>query len=67
MEAVPFPAGTGVFEVHQILLPKNGIFILENMETRELARDRAYEFMFVLGATRMRGAVQMMINPTAIR
>ena len=67
VEAVPFPAGTGVFEVHQILLPKNGIFILENMETRELARDRAYEFMFVLGATRMRGAVQMMINPTAIR
>ncbi len=28
VEAVPFPAGTGVFEVHQILLPKNGIFIL---------------------------------------
>jgi kynurenine formamidase len=67
LEAVPFPEGTGVFEVHQILIPKNGIFILENMETRELARDKAYEFMFVLGPTRMRGAVQMMINPTAIR
>lgn len=67
LEAVPFPQGTGVFEVHQILLPKNGIFILENMDTRELARDQGYEFMFVLGAVRMRGAVQMMINPTAIR
>lgn len=67
LEAVPFEQGVGVFEIHQILIPKNGIFILENMDTRELARDKAYEFMFVLGPTRMRGAVQMMINPTAIR
>jgi kynurenine formamidase len=67
LEAVPFEDGVGVFEIHQILLPKNGIFILENMDTRELAKDQAYEFMFVLGPTRMRGAVQMMINPTAIR
>jgi len=30
-------------------------------------RDEAYEFMFVLGAARLRGAVQMIINPIAIR
>ncbi len=67
VEAVPFEEGVGVFEVHQILIPKNGIFILENMDSRELVKDEAWEFMFVLGATRIRGAVQMMINPTAIR
>jgi kynurenine formamidase len=67
VEAVPFEDGTGVFEVHQILIPKNGIFILENMDTRELVKEGAWEFMFVLGAARIRGAVQMMINPTAIR
>lgn len=68
LEAVPFEkGGDGVFLVHQILIPQHGIFILENMDTRALARDKAYEFMFVLGVTRMRGAVQMMINPTAIR
>lgn len=67
LEAVPFEPGVGVFEIHQILIPKNGIFILENMDTRELAKDKGYEFMFVLGPARMRGAVQMMINPTAIR
>lgn len=67
LEAVPFEPGVGVFEIHQILIPQNGIFILENMDTRELARDKGYEFMFVLGPARMRGAVQMMINPTAIR
>lgn len=67
LEAVPFEPGVGVFEIHQILIPKNGIFILENMDTRELAKDKGYEFLFVLGPARMRGAVQMMINPTAIR
>lgn len=67
LEAVPFPEGTGVFEVHQMLIPKNGIYILENMETRELVADEAWEFMFVLGPTRLKGAVQMLINPIAIR
>ncbi|MBU2941529.1 cyclase family protein [Shimia thalassica] len=68
LEAVPFENGPdGVFAVHQILIPQNGIYILENMDTRELVADEAWEFMFVLGVTRMKGAVQMMINPTAIR
>ena len=67
VEAVPFEKGVGVFEVHQILIPKNGIYILENMDTRALAAEKAYEFMFVLGAARVRGTVQMIINPIAIR
>jgi kynurenine formamidase len=67
LEAVPFPPGTGVFEVHQMLIPRNGIYILENMETRELLADEAWEFLFVLGAARLKGAVQMLINPIAIR
>lgn len=67
LETVPFEKGVGVFEIHQILIPKAGIFILENMDTRELAKDRAWEFLFVLGPARLRGAVQMIINPIAIR
>jgi len=67
LEAVPFEEGVGVFEVHQILLAKNGIYILENMETRELVADGVREFMFVLGQARLKGAVQMLINPIAIR
>ena len=63
----PVREQAGVFEVHQILLPMNGIYILENMNTAELAKDKAYEFMFVLGQPRSRGAVQRMINPVAIR
>jgi len=66
VEAVPFES-KNVFEVHQILLAMNGTYILENMDTAELARDKAYEFMFVLGQPRFKGAVQSMINPVAIR
>ena len=56
-----------VFEVHQILLPMNGTYILENVDTAELAKDKAYEFLFVLGQPRFKGGVQSMINPVAIR
>ena len=67
VEAVPFEPGVGIFEVHQILLTKNGTYILENMNTTNLAKDKAYEFMFVLGHNKYKGAVQSMINPVAIR
>ena len=71
LEAVPFEKkgdkDGGVFEVHQILLPMSGTYILENINTAELAKDKAYEFMFVLGQNKYQGAVQSMINPVAIR
>ncbi|MGQ0684863.1 cyclase family protein [Bradyrhizobium sp.] len=66
LEVLPFES-KNVFEVHQILLPMNGTYILENMDTAELAKDKAYEFLFVLGQPRFKGAVQSMINPIAIR
>lgn len=67
VEAIPFEPGVGVFEVHQILIPKNGIYIMENVDTAELVKDKAWEFMFTLGASRMTGGVQAIINPVAIR
>ncbi len=67
LEVIPFEKDVGVFEVHQILLARNGIYILENMNTGPLVADKAYEFMFVLGASRMTGGVQAIINPVAIR
>ena len=67
LEVIPFEKGVGVFEIHQILLAKNGIYILENMDTSELAKDKAYEFMFNLGPSRITGGVQAIINPIAIR
>jgi hypothetical protein len=51
----------------QILLAMNGTYILYYMDTAELAKDKAYEFMFVLSQPRFRGGVQSIINPIAIR
>ena len=67
LEVIPFEKDVGVFEVHQILLARNGIYILENMNTGPLVADKAWEFMFVLGASRITGGVQAIINPVAVR
>jgi len=66
LEVIPFES-KNVFEVHQILLPMSGTYILENMNTGPLAADKAYEFLFVLGVPKITGAVQGIINPVAIR
>jgi len=67
LEVSPAESESQVFPVHQELLTRNGIYILENIRTDELVADRAWEFLFVLGAPRFVGAVQMVINPVAIR
>src|SRR3954468_1157535 len=66
VEVIPFES-KNIFEVHQILLPMNGTYIMEVLNTADLAADKAYEFLFVLGQPRFRGGVQSMINPVAIR
>lgn len=53
--------------VHQELITKNGVHIIEHMDTRELHKDKVHEFLFVLGIPKLRGAVQGIINPIAIR
>ena len=67
LDVVPPPDPTRPFQGHVILLQENGIYILETMNTGPLVRDEAFEFLFVLGQAKVRGAVQMIINPLAIR
>lgn len=66
-EVIPFEQGAGIFEIHQILIPQNGIHILENINTEEMVRDQAWEFLFTLGPARITGSVQAIINPIAIK
>ncbi len=66
-DILPSEDPTQAFPVHPELLAKNGVYILENMDTRALAADGATEFLFVLGQPRFVGAVQAVINPVAIR
>jgi kynurenine formamidase len=67
VEVIPPESPETAFDVHQILLARNGIHILENMNTEELVEDQAWEFLFTLGPPRITGSVQAIINPVAIR
>jgi kynurenine formamidase len=67
VEVIPHEDPTQAFPVHPELLAKNGVYILENMDTRALAADGATEFLFVLGQPKFVGAVQAVINLIAIR
>jgi len=64
--AVPPRPGDKIFYDHVVLLKQNGIYILETMNTGRLAEEAVHEFMFVLGQARLKGAVQMIINPVAM-
>ncbi|MDQ2092046.1 cyclase family protein [Marimonas arenosa] len=66
IEPVPPAPGDGAFYGHVVLLKENGIYILETMNTGPVLRDGVNEFMFVLGQARIRGTVQMIINPVAL-
>ena len=67
LDVLPNPDPEQVFPSHGVLLAEHGVHILENIQTAELAADGVSEFLFVLGVPRFEGAVQMVINPVAIR
>ncbi|MBX3705305.1 MAG: cyclase family protein [Pseudomonadales bacterium] len=66
IDVVPAPTGSKTFYGHVILLRDHGIYLLETMNTGALVREGVNEFLFVLGQARVRGSVQMMINPVAM-
>lgn len=63
LEVIPFEDPKKIFHVHQILLPMNGVYILENVNAEEAVKDGVYEGLFTLGPSRLTGAVQAIINP----
>lgn len=66
-EHIPFADPKRPYEVHQTMLPRNGVYIMEFVQTAELARDGVCEFMIVLSPPRLDGTVQSILNPVAIR
>jgi len=67
VEVVPNPDASLAFPVHQLFIPRNGIYIFENLATEDLARDGAYEFAFIFAPLRLKGATGSPGNPLAIR
>ncbi len=55
LEVIPFEDPKKIFHVHQILLPMNGIYILENVNAEEAVKDKVYEGLFTLGPSRITG------------
>jgi kynurenine formamidase len=66
-EVVPAQDRNRPFEVHQLLLVRNGIYNLENLDLEELARDKVYEFAFIFAPLRLKGATGSPGNPIAVR
>ncbi|MCZ6514439.1 MAG: cyclase family protein [Acidobacteria bacterium] len=66
-EVVPNPNPNLAFPVHQLLLVRNGIYILENLDTSDLARDKVYEFAFLFSPVPIKGASGSPGNPIAVR
>ncbi|MEZ5929957.1 MAG: hypothetical protein R3C55_15930 [Parvularculaceae bacterium] len=62
LEVVPAENPENVFPVHQYLLAEKGVYVLENIQTVELASDNAYEFLFILAPPRLEGAVQGIVH-----
>ncbi|MDE1853999.1 MAG: cyclase family protein [Thaumarchaeota archaeon] len=58
------PSEDGV--VHQILITKNGVHLIENMKLGELASARAYEFLFVCAPLKIRGGTGSPVHPIAV-
>ena len=56
----------GADAVHQHLLTKNGIRLIENLSLDELSRDKVSEFLFVCLPLRLKGGTGSPITPIAV-
>lgn len=54
------------FEVHNILLSDNGIFLMKSLNLEELARDRKYVSVVVVLPLKLKGGEASLVRPVAI-
>ena len=54
------------FEVPQILNVRHGVFVVENLDTAELAADGVREFALILTHPKLRGATGAWTSPIAL-
>ena len=66
VERVPLQTESEAFPVHQETITRNGVYLLENVRTEELAADGVTEFFCVIAPTRLRGASGSMVGPVAV-
>jgi kynurenine formamidase len=66
VEQVMAQPGDLAFPVHQETITRNGVYLLENVRTEELAADGVHEFCCIIAPTRLRGASASMVGPIAV-
>ena len=67
VEVSPNPNASLGAPVHQLMLARNGIYLHENLNTADLARDSLYEFAYIFVPLPMKGATGSPGSPIAIR
>ncbi|HXQ92996.1 MAG TPA: cyclase family protein [Nitrososphaerales archaeon] len=66
VEVDPSKEVRGADDVHQYLITKNGIRMIENLFLEEVSRDRVSEFLFVCLPLRIRGGTGSPVTPLAV-
>jgi kynurenine formamidase len=66
VEVDPSKEMRGADEVHQYLITKSGIRMIENLFLEDISRDRAMEFLFICLPLRIRGGTGSPVTPVAI-
>ena len=57
---------TEIFECHAQMMPRRGIWNLENLDLSQLVEDKAYEFLFVWSPLKIKGGTGSPGNPVAL-
>ena len=66
VEVLPNPDHTQGLPVHQYSLSQCGVYLIENLELEELARDGVSTCCFILLATKFKGATGSPVRPVAM-
>ncbi len=66
VEVKPFEDKDTFWPVHQHMITRSGMLVLENMNLKELARDRVYEFLFVCSPLPLKGGSASPVAPLAV-
>ena len=66
-EVHPPPNPNRPIEVHQWMITKSGIYVVENLNLEELAAGGVHEFAFMFAPLRLKGATGSPGNPIAVR
>lgn len=69
LEVAPAPEGSDTFiPVHKYLLIEQGVYILEFHNLEELARDKVYEFCYIVSTNKIAGSTAgFTLRPIAVR